>query len=293
MAELAMLKAIVAMARPFILLAGVLAYITGLSMAFYESGTIDLSAAVFGLIVLLTATMMGHYADEYADQDTDGLTRRTRFSGGSGVLASGAVRPITALNMAVLMLLLTMALASVGHSYHIFSETYIWLLAASLVLGWFYSMRPVQLERRSLGEIANAFLGGTCMVLSGYLPQVKELSILSILLCIPLTLAVLVNLIGVHWADREADKMVGKMTMVVRLGTSSIALFAVLMVMTYVSFFMIWADRPDPLIPALMASTVPYAVYAFVRFKNRGEPWPGSIFMALAMTALTLGFIFS
>ena len=78
---------------PFVLLAGVLAYLVGLAYAWFRVGSIDAIAAVYGLLVLMTATMMGHYADEYADLDTDSITRRTWFSGGSGVLPEGRLPP--------------------------------------------------------------------------------------------------------------------------------------------------------------------------------------------------------
>ncbi len=100
----------VRMARPFVLLAGVLAYLVGLAYAWFRVGSIDPIAAVYGLLVLMTATMMGHYADEYADLDTDSITRRTWFSGGSGVLPEGRLPPRFALRMALAMLVITLFL---------------------------------------------------------------------------------------------------------------------------------------------------------------------------------------
>ena len=51
----------------------------------------DLDVEILSLAVMVSAILMGHYANEYADVDTDSLTKRTLYSGGSGVLPSGIV----------------------------------------------------------------------------------------------------------------------------------------------------------------------------------------------------------
>jgi 1,4-dihydroxy-2-naphthoate octaprenyltransferase len=65
------------MGRPFILVAGIIAYFLGLSMVYHDLGTINLLPALGGLLILILATLMAHYANEYADVDTDTITRRT------------------------------------------------------------------------------------------------------------------------------------------------------------------------------------------------------------------------
>lgn len=44
--------------------------------------------AALGLLITEITNLVAHYAGEYADVDIDLLTRRTIFSGGSGVLPS-------------------------------------------------------------------------------------------------------------------------------------------------------------------------------------------------------------
>lgn len=82
------LLAMIRLGRPFVLVAGIIAYALGLSMAYHDIGMIEWPLAWLGLVILISATLMAHYANEYADVDTDSITRRTFFSGGSGVLPS-------------------------------------------------------------------------------------------------------------------------------------------------------------------------------------------------------------
>ena len=279
----------VRMARPFVLLAGVLAYLVGLAYAWFRVGSIDSIAAVYGLLVLMTATMMGHYADEYADLDTDSITRRTWFSGGSGVLPEGRLPPSFALRMALAMLALSLLLASAGWLWGMFTLDYLALLALSLFLGWSYSMKPLRLERRGWGELDNAFLGGFSMVLAGYLPQAGNLDLDSLLFCLPMFLVVLINLIPVHWSDREADRAVGKITMVVRLGERASALYLLLIGSLYLATLSLWPEILPSEAMVLMMLTLPFAFWSYLRFKRRGDEWTGSLLMGAFFLATIAG----
>lgn len=85
--------AVLRLSRPIILLAAVMANLAGLAMAYHLMGAVDLRTAALSMMVLLLATAMGHFLNEFADGDTDSLTRRTLVSGGSRVLPSGTVDP--------------------------------------------------------------------------------------------------------------------------------------------------------------------------------------------------------
>jgi 1,4-dihydroxy-2-naphthoate octaprenyltransferase len=279
----------VRMARPFVLLAGVLAYLVGLAYAWSRLGSIDAFAAGYGLLVLMTATMMGHYADEYADLDTDTLTRRTWFSGGSGVLPEGRLPPRFALHMALSMLLLTLLLAGVGWLWGMFTLDYLALLALSLFLGWSYSMPPFRLERRGWGELDNAILGGFSMVLAGYLPQAGDLDLDALMFCSPMFLVVLINLIPVHWSDREADRAVGKITLVVRLGQRASQLYLALIASLYLLTLWLWPEVLPTEAAVPMMLTLPIALWSYLRFKKSGDEWTGSLLMGTFFLAAIVG----
>jgi len=73
------------MSRPSQLLLIAVVYLAGASAARASIG-VDLPAVATGLILLLLVAASVHYANEFADAETDAITRRTAFSGGSGAL---------------------------------------------------------------------------------------------------------------------------------------------------------------------------------------------------------------
>ena len=92
------LRAIFLMARPSHLLLIGFIYLLGATMAVAMGAQIDAKLLLAGLLALMPISMSVHYANEYADVDTDALTQRTPFSGGSGALpGSGLPRSLAAL----------------------------------------------------------------------------------------------------------------------------------------------------------------------------------------------------
>jgi 1,4-dihydroxy-2-naphthoate polyprenyltransferase len=156
-------------------------------------------------------------------------------------------------------------------------------------LGWFYSMPPLRLERTWIGELDNALLG-TMMFLIGYMAPVGALDLEAIALSVPIFLAVLVNLLTVHYVDRRADEMVGKRTMAVVLGVRTIPLFAFLVGLLYVLSLPLTALLPIPVVICCFA-TVPVALWAIHGFAGNGGPQYGSIFMGSFLISVAIGFV--
>jgi 1,4-dihydroxy-2-naphthoate octaprenyltransferase len=210
------------------------------------------------------------------------------------VLPSGLLQPRTALYAAAVCgsaaLLMTVAAIALG----ILSMTYLLMLILGLALGLAYSMKPIALERRGLGELDNAFLGGYLMVLSGYLPQAGELGAAQLLACFPIFLAVWINLIGVHWTDREADAAVGKRTLVVIMGRKSLLLYPVLIVVLYLSagILRIAGIIPSGVFVGILIS-LPFAIWSYWSFVTSQRPNAPSAFMTLLMVLIALGYLMS
>lgn len=280
------------MGRPFVLIAGLIAYFVGLSMAYYELSTFDIKKAIVGLIVLMTGTMMGHYADEYADVDTDRLTRRTLYSGGSGVLPSGIIPINWAIYSAIFFLLITLILTFFSIYYDILPSIVIWIVLPALFGGWIYSMPPFALERKGLGELDNAILGGFFMTLMGYVTQMGTITINSILSLVPIFLAVFVNLLGVHWSDRFADKSVGKLTLVVKMEENTRFLFYFLVFLIYFITVLLMGWALPNLVTISILLTLPFGVYCSYKFTKTSSPMLSSAFMTLVMLAAIFSYMF-
>jgi len=227
------------MSRPMQLLAVFLVYSLGTLVAKVQTTLFDPIFYVDGLIVLLLVAASIHYANEYADHETDALTTPTPFSGGSGVLARGIVSRRLALQAAWVTLLSGIVAAAIYVALGYMHMTALLILAAGAFGGWMYSLPPLQLAWRGFGEADNAFLGGMLLPLYGYTVQTGYVDHVVICAFVPFMLLVFLNLLATTWPDRRADATVGKYTLATQMAAyrlrwlyGVVALFALLFLLS-------------------------------------------------------------
>jgi len=149
----------------------------------------------------------------------------------------------------------------------------------------------VQLERRGLGELDNAFLGGILMPLMGYTTQVGRPTLAAVVALLPIFLLVLVNLLGVHWPDRQADAAVGRRSLVVITGERVRSLYHALFAASYLLVLALtgWL-LPLPVTAALLL-TLPVSLWAAVTFTRQHSSTPSAMSMAVAISAAAIGWV--
>ena len=155
---------------------------------------------------------LGH--NSLRNVETDALTIRTPFSSESGALvrtgpSATFLRHATVLPVVFSLLVVPLVVSTVG-----LSTASVGILLVVLGWGLVNSLPPVALVRRGLGEMVNALLGGLLLPLYGG-STVEPPTLAAALAVIPFTLVVGCNLLAIHWADREADRTVGKRTLAV------------------------------------------------------------------------------
>jgi len=121
---------------------------------------IALPTFTFGLVVVL---LVIHYANEFVDYETDSLTRRTPFSGGSGAQPESGLTPGMALKAAWLALIVGSVLGTLGMFLRLLSPTALAVLVWGACCGWMYALRPLALAWRGWGELDNAMLDGVAL----------------------------------------------------------------------------------------------------------------------------------
>src|SRR6056297_2544758 len=89
------------MSRPSQLLLILVVYALGVALGTSRGGAVEPLRTVLGALALVPLAASVHYINEFADVETDALTERTRFSGGSGALVETGLPPATALRAAV------------------------------------------------------------------------------------------------------------------------------------------------------------------------------------------------
>ena len=282
--------ALLKMGRPNILPGGILAYCLGAAMGYWQGGSFNWGWFGLGLLITELTNLVAHYADEYADVDTDSLTHRTVFSGGSGVLPSGLVPPSWALSAAVAFAILSTSLTAWSVLRGPLSAHVAWIVGVGLVGGWFYSMPPLALERRGLGELVNALLGGILMPLMGYSVQTGQPTLQACLALLPFFFMVMAGLLGAHWPDRAADATVGRRSLTGLLGRHAPVVHKLFIALAYgLSLLLAGRVLPRPVLTAILL-TLPASLWAALAFGKQDSPVPSSLAMAIFITAGAAGW---
>lgn len=205
-----------AMSRPLVLVSNILSWLFGVSIAFGSGWSIELLSFGLGFSAMVLVSVSVHYVNEYADYQTDKLTSRTIYSGGSGVLPSGIVPRRLVLQAAVVALVFGVGIQLLASYFGIHSWLALAVIGIGALWGWMYSLLRLKLVWRGLGELDNSLLGANLLLVYGYIVLSKRFDVWVILTCLPFTLLAFNNLLAVTWVDREADSKVGKRTLATR-----------------------------------------------------------------------------
>jgi len=290
------LAALWRMSRPAQLALIALVYAFGVAMAFGRGGEAEAGAVAVGLAALLPTAASVHYANEYADAETDALTDRTPFSGGSGALAESGLPRSIALRAAVGsgvvgVVLLVAGVAPVGG--RVLGAVPAAVLVGILLVGWQYSVRPLRLAWRGLGEVTNAVLGGVALPLYGFAVVTGSVTVAAGLATLPFALVVFVNLLETQWPDRRADAAVGKRTLATRWSAGRLRLAYGLGTLAAAASAVALGLLSD-LFPRLAAlgTVLPMVglVPGYYRFTRREEPLPAVVTMVLVAAGSTVGW---
>ncbi|WP_233710792.1 prenyltransferase [Natronococcus pandeyae] len=245
-----------------------------------------LETALVGVVALLPVAVAIHYANEYADSDTDALADRTPFSGGSGALVRTGL-PDSFLRSATLVTIVIAALIAVSVTAIVgLSLGALAILVAILLLGLAYSLPPVAFVRRGVGEVVNAVLGGLLLPLYG-VTVVASPRPAAVLAVVPFTLLIGCNLFATHWPDRVADAAVGKRTLAVRWSPTRIRRgFTVLSVTAILATGLLWITGVFPNAVAVAhLAPIPFLLWGRIVLARQHSPFPAVLAMVvLAVT---------
>ena len=284
------------MSRPAQLAIIALVYALGVAMAFGRGAEAEAGAVAVGLVALLPTAASVHYANEYADAETDALTDRTPFSGGSGALVESGLPRSLALRAAIAsgavgVALLVAGVAPVGG--RMLGAVPAAVLVGILLAGWQYSVRPLRLAWNGLGEATNAALGGVALPLYGFAVVTDGVTVAAALATLPFALVVFVNLLETQWPDRRADAAVGKDTLATRWSADRLRLAYGLGGLTAAGSAVALALSGD-VFPRLVAlgTVLPMVglVPGYYRFTRRETPLPAVVTMVLVAAGSTVGW---
>lgn len=204
-------RAFLTLSRPHFLAGGVLAYALGAATA----SSVSVDRYLAGQLMVTAAQLTAHFLNEYADRFVDvGITNRTAFSGGSGVLLAGRIEPRIALRAGQVTSTVTIIAAIVVST---FSPLAAVLGLVALCISWIYSMPPVRLLGTGWGEAATTAVVIGAVPLIGATTQGAAPSSslwVSIAVLFPVHFA---TMLVFEVPDIESDRAAGKRVLAVRI----------------------------------------------------------------------------
>lgn len=201
------------------LLASVIAVSLGLSIAWWQNQPIDIFHAFLTYVGVISLHASVDLLNDYWDykRGIDTQTKRTKYSGGTGVLPEGLLEPRSMYKMGIAFLIIGTAIG--GYFVYVGGIIIAIILAFAVLSIYFYSTKIVD---AGLGELFVA-IKGTMIVLGSYFIQASQVAAEPILGGIVLgTLSALVLFIT-SFPDFDADKSKGRRTLVILLGKKKAA----------------------------------------------------------------------
>ena len=196
------------------LLASVIAVSVGLSIHWWQNATFDIPSTILTFVGVMALHASVDLLNDYWDykRGIDTATKRTKMSGGTGVLPEGLLKPKSVYRAGIIFLIIG---AMIG-SYFVITDGIIIaaILGFAILSIYFYSTKIVD------SGLAEFFVTvkGTMIVLGTFFIQSDQLTIESVLAGIVVGIFSSLVLFILSFPDYDADKSKGRKTLVIAIG---------------------------------------------------------------------------
>jgi len=190
----------------------------GAAIAWHE-GIFHFGYFLLTLLGIVIINLGQNMANDYFDHLSGGdeINRElTPFSGGSRTIQEGILSPKQVLMWSLFFFLIGILIGlylALARGWLV-----LWLGMAGVFIAFFGNAPPFRLNYVGLGELATAIGSGPLIVLGSYCVQSQRLTYEALWASIPVGLLGAAILWINQFPDYEADRAVGKNTLVVRLG---------------------------------------------------------------------------
>ena len=247
------------------ILASIIAVSNGIAISYWKTGVVDPGYALltyFGIMCLhISVDLLNDYSDFKRGIDTN--TKRTRYSGGTGVIPENLISPRLIYCVGVVFLIL----GGLTGLYFVTIKgiVILILLSFAIISIYFYSTNIVN---AGLGELFVAIKG--CMIVMGsYYIQSDTIDLTSVFVGIIIGLLSAVVLLVTSFPDYEADKKSGRRTLVILSGKqNSVKIFAGLIIVTCGMIIGGAIFNVIPLFSTIGLLSIPFAVKAIYKLKR-------------------------
>lgn len=214
------LKAWIAAIRLKFLPQGVLPVVLGSAVAWHSPGVFNpyyfILAFIGMALVQFALTMLNDTLDYLHGTDASGTKLKNPYSGGSGVLVDGIIKPREMLTVVALFYLVAMVIGlylsfAVGY-------TLLYIIFAGFFISIFYSAPPLRFAYTGLGEFAMLIGYGPVITAGAYYVHAQALGVQALLAGLVPGMLMWAMILVNEVPDYEADKRARKMNLVVRIG---------------------------------------------------------------------------
>ncbi|HDZ26523.1 hypothetical protein LCGC14_1124940 [marine sediment metagenome] len=187
-----------------------------------------------GLLLHAGTNVLNDYFDHKSGNDNINREFVRPFSGGSRMIQLGLLTPLEVLTGGFLFFFLG---GSIGIYLVLERGMFILLLGLiGFISGMFYSWPRLNWGSRGIGELLVGINYGVLMTLGAFYVQTQKIALEPVIASLPIAFLITAVLYINEFPDYQADKKVGKKTLVVRLGRKKAAFgFIVLIFITYLS----------------------------------------------------------
>ena len=250
------------------LLASVIAVTNGIAINYWKSGEFEFGYALltyFGILCLhISVDLLNDYSD--FKRGIDANTKRTKFSGGTGVIPENLINSKLIYLAGIIFLILGGLIGL--YFVTIKGILIVILLTFAIISIYFYSTNIVN---AGLGELFVAIKG--CMIVLGsYYIQSDTINLTSVFVGIIVGLLSSVILLVTSFPDYNADKNSGRRTLVILIGKeNSVKLFAIIIALTYTMIVGGSIIGIIPIFSAIGLLSMPFAIKAVYKLRKFNE----------------------
>lgn len=281
--------------RPTFLLGSVALAILGTSIAWWD-GSFNLSNAILAFLGLLLWHTSANVLNEYSDfrSGIDARTRRTPFSGGSGVLPAGLLSSRSVLHLGLLLF----AMAIPIWIYLIVMKGLL-LLPLLLAGGLCVFLYTPVLTKQRLAEVSSSIGIGMLPILAFYFVQTGGYTLEVGLVAVASGLLLFDVHLLAEFPDVEADVVGGRKTLPITLSRNGASYVYVAAGLAFYAWIAAWAATglmPRTVLFTLMTLPI-YLLTVRGAFNYRDQKtfgatlWTGAVVYFLSMALLALGYI--
>ncbi|KAF6243344.1 1,4-dihydroxy-2-naphthoate prenyltransferase [Nitrosopumilus sp. b1] len=247
------------------LFASVISVFVGLSVQWWLYHDINVFHAGLTFAGVLALHASVDLLNDYWDfkRGIDSSTKRTKMSGGTGVLPEGLLKPSHVYGAGIIFLVS----GSLIGAYFVLTSgiTIAVLLGFAILSIYFYSGKIVD---SGLGEIFVA-IKGAMIVLGTYFIQSNEISLSIVLAGIVIGALSSLVLFITSFPDHDADKSKGRKTLVILLGKKkAVNIFWIFPVVAYTAITLGVFLNFFPMISLISLGTIPIAIKSGISLKE-------------------------